>query len=66
VGAVVIEKEGSIGEPGGKSDNYGAVWSTQSELFFRLLLKNTVCWPLTAAYANFWSLPSLKNGGQQY
>jgi hypothetical protein len=28
--------------------------STQSELFFRLLLKNTVSWPPTAAYAYFW------------
>ncbi|KAJ0096699.1 hypothetical protein Patl1_27723 [Pistacia atlantica] len=25
-----------------------------AKLFFRLLLKNTVCSPLTAAYAYFW------------
>ena len=33
---------------------YGTVWWTQSELFFRLLLKNTVCSSPKAVYAYFW------------
>ena len=32
---------------------YAAVRWAQSELFFRLLLKNTVCSPQITAYANF-------------
>jgi len=31
-----------------------AAWSAQSELFFRLLLKNTVRRPHLAVYPNFW------------
>ena len=36
-----------------ESNHAAARWA-QSELFFRLLLKNTVCAPQIAAYANFW------------
>ncbi|KAG0603329.1 hypothetical protein M758_10G085300 [Ceratodon purpureus] len=32
--------------------------SAQSELFFRLLLKNTVRWAHRPAYPNFWIAPS--------
>ena len=32
----------------------GAMRWAHSELFFRLLLKNTVCSPLYVAYASFW------------
>ena len=44
----------TIKETDAKSWWHGAVWWAQSELFFRLLLKNTVCSPLQAAYAYFW------------
>ena len=41
---------------------HGAAWWAQSELFFRLLLKNTVCSPHKAAYAYFWRVLTLARG----
>ena len=44
---------------------HGAVWGAQSELFFRLLLKNTVCPPSKTAYIYFWRSHSI-NGLAPY
>jgi hypothetical protein len=38
---------------------HAAAQCAQSELFFRLLLKNTVCALQIAAYAYFWRVPFL-------
>jgi hypothetical protein len=38
-------------------DLHIAGYSAQSELFFRLLLKNTVRWAHLPAYPNFWIAP---------
>jgi hypothetical protein len=38
---------------------HAAAQCAQSELFFRLLLKNTVCALQVAAYAYFWGVPFL-------
>ena len=40
------------------TQSHGAVRWAQSELFFRLLLKNTVRSPQIAAYANFYRVVS--------
>jgi hypothetical protein len=43
--------------PSPRHTHYTAGCSAQSELFFRLLLKNTVRWAHSPAYPFFWTAP---------
>jgi hypothetical protein len=52
-----------LGRSGASCTSQVAAQWAQSELFFRLLLKNTVCQLQQAAFSNFWRAPSLREKG---